>query len=106
MAMPKNGGKPVALPLKSGSEAVARDVVMRVKRRAMSLAVVVPGAVPDCATEDNAGKAIVWPGKIEATLLEFSKELPVGMKSPFETIGNRCRTFKVTDIWALSFTWP
>ena len=86
MVTPKNGGKPVALPLKSGSEAVARDVVMRVKRRAMSLAVVAPGVVPDCATKDNAGNAIVWPGKIEATLLEFSKALPVGIKSPFETI--------------------
>ena len=74
------------MPLKSGSEAVARDVVMRVKRRTMSLAVVVPRVVPDCAAKDNAGNAIVWPGKIEATLLEFSKALPVGIKSPFEMI--------------------
>ena len=98
MVMPKNGAKPVAFPLKSGSEAEARDVVTRVKRRAISVAAAVPGIMPDCATNDRAGKAIVWPGKIEATLLEFSNALPVRINSPFEMIWKGFGAFSETSI--------
>jgi len=50
--------------------------------------VAVPGVTPDCAVKVSTGKATVWPGKIEATLVECSKALPAGNVRPFAMIVN------------------
>ena len=86
VASPKNGGNVVAL--KTGSAGVPITAEKRVKRRARSCEVAVPGVTPDCAVKVKTGKATVWPGKIEATLVECSKALPVGKVRPFAMIVN------------------
>ena len=85
MTIPKNGGNVVAL--KTGSAGVPITAEKRVKRRARSCEVAVPGVTPDCAVKVKTGKATVWPGKIEATLVECSKA-PVGKVRPFAMIVN------------------
>src|SRR6266481_3811300 len=91
---PKNGGK--VLALKTGSVGLLITAEKRVRRSARSCEVAVPGVPPDCAVKVDAGNATVWPGKIEATLVECSKSLPAGYVSPLETIVNGLGAFSVT----------
>ena len=94
VASPKNGGNVVAL--KTGSAGLPMTAEKRAKRRARSCEVAVPGVTPDCAVKVSTGNATVWPGKIEATLVECSKALPVGKVRPFAMIVNGLAVFSVT----------